>query len=270
MTKIYVFTSTGNSLHLARTLAAELGECEILSIPRVMGPGEWAIEGETVGFVFPCYYGSVPQIVSRFISEASSVEAQRFFALVSAGRSTGLSMEQLQGLLKERGQTLNYGRSVELVSNYMNGWYYSLLMPSDEKISILQDSAESAAVEAAKEITACSTSVDRGSRMNHYLPRLISPGRYVKDSRPWDREFSVDESCTGCGSCVKACPVGNIHLTEGKPSFSGDCQRCMGCVQFCPGGSIRIRGKAMDKKRYRHRAVSLKELAAFHREEMQG
>ncbi|MDC7238934.1 MAG: EFR1 family ferrodoxin, partial [Spirochaetales bacterium] len=119
MKKIYVFTSTGNSLHLARILARELEECEILSIPRLMEESEWTIDGDAAGFIFPCYYGTVPQIVSRFIRGAADITGRKFFAMISAGRSTGLAMEHLRELLEERGKSLHYGRSLTMVSNYM-------------------------------------------------------------------------------------------------------------------------------------------------------
>jgi NADPH-dependent glutamate synthase beta subunit-like oxidoreductase/ferredoxin len=52
----------------------------------------------------------------------------------------------------------------------------------------------------------------------------------------------VDESCTNCGKCVKACDPGALSLTAGLParlSLDQDvCTRCGLCVHACPEGAI--------------------------------
>lgn len=53
---IYYFSTTGNSLALARKLAAALGD-GICSVTRTR---EKTLEGPAVGLVFPVYYGDVP------------------------------------------------------------------------------------------------------------------------------------------------------------------------------------------------------------------
>jgi len=39
--------------------------------------------------------------------------------------------------------------------------------------------------------------------------------------------------CTGCGICVKACPVGAVSIKEGKPHVSEACIRCGKCMESC-------------------------------------
>ena len=50
------------------------------------------------------------------------------------------------------------------------------------------------------------------------------------------------EKCVGCETCVGACPVGAISVTEGKASVKeGDCVSCGACKEACPSEAIEIK-----------------------------
>lgn len=50
----------------------------------------------------------------------------------------------------------------------------------------------------------------------------------------------VDEQeCTGCGTCVEACPVEAISLIDGVAHIDHDeCTECLTCVDECPVEAI--------------------------------
>ena len=107
------------------------------------------------------------------------------------------------------------------------------------------------------------THMDKQSYMRYKMPHIISPNRYVKDTRPWDSEFETTDSCISCGLCSKVCPVDNIVMIHDKPNFNHNCQRCMACIQYCPKSAFVIEGKAMNKRRYVYPEVSVAELLEF-------
>ena len=55
-----------------------------------------------------------------------------------------------------------------------------------------------------------------------------------------DRHFHVEkEKCTGCGLCVKRCPLGNMQLNNmHHPQWNGHCTGCLRCYHICPKHAI--------------------------------
>ncbi|KAF5051190.1 NAD(P)H-quinone oxidoreductase subunit I, chloroplastic [anaerobic digester metagenome] len=49
------------------------------------------------------------------------------------------------------------------------------------------------------------------------------------------------ELCTGCETCVGACPAGAIRMEDVKPKIdAGLCIDCGTCVDECPSGAVRL------------------------------
>ncbi|MBN2641140.1 MAG: 4Fe-4S binding protein [Victivallales bacterium] len=49
----------------------------------------------------------------------------------------------------------------------------------------------------------------------------------------------VSDSCTGCESCVSACPVEAISMVDGAAVVNADdCVDCGACVGECPVDAI--------------------------------
>lgn len=262
-TVIYLFTSTGNGLKLAKEVKSRIENCVIKSIPSEMKKGSWKIDGDNVGFIYPTYYGSIPDIVKNFIELADIVNGDYFFGLVSAGGNSGFSLKFLNKALNSKGKSLNFGDKITLVSNYMSGWYYEMIMPDDEELQKRLSGVKPFIENSVDRIKNRINYIVKEKAIEYHIPRIISPTRYVKDTRPWDKEFSVSDKCVKCGTCKSVCPVDNITMESNKPKFNHNCQRCMACMQFCPKKSISILGKPMNKKHYSHPDISKKELIDF-------
>lgn len=282
---IYYFTGTGNCLAVARTVAARLG-CVPVPIAEVIDEPVIRTGADTVGIVFPAYlpalYG-VPLIVERFISKLDHLEAKRLFAICTCGGyeivNAVPALRNLNRFVKKRGATLAAEYTVRLPMNNLD--YEHIPVPIETDSATIIKNAEAQIDDICKRIA-------RHRQGRHHLARrlftvLMTPMYSMmakscmealrelagepddsplgfRELMPFtDRSIRVDEKCTGCGTCVRVCPVHNIELVDGKPVWLHRCEMCFGCDEWCPRQAIHHWGRSNGAK-YHHPEVRARDL----------
>jgi len=252
---IYVFSGTGTSLSIAKNICNNLENSEIKLIPSLLYGNEnkeIEVGFETIGFVFPNYFGRIPAVVSKFISILNMENAKYIFSVITAGGGQGYSLKFLQKELAKKGKVLNYGKYVTGLSNYIVGWYYSLIAKTDKKRTEVIKKLEEKAKSISDDIISKKNEVEKSKFIIYMVNQILTPKRIRDDTRSWDKEFTITKNCIGCKICEKICQVKNIRIDNGKPSFKHNCQRCMACIQYCPKNAIGINGKPLLKPRSFH------------------
>ena len=64
------------------------------------------------------------------------------------------------------------------------------------------------------------------------------------------KPFTVSNACISCGKCEAVCPLGNIHLENGRPVWGSRCTHCMACLSSCPTEAIDYGRSTRGKRRY--------------------
>jgi len=265
---MYVFSATGNTLHAAKLVKESLKDKGVFI--KAISEKDDIIKNETnlpesIGIYFPCYYGSMPKLVEKFIRKLQISPKVYIYSVVTAGGSTGYCNKELSKLLKYKGLVLSFGADITYSSNYMPGWYYNYIYKSPEKITSNLDKFKMQAQKISKTILNKEKSEIKGSYVGYLLPKLISQSYLVKDTRPHDREYAVSEKCNMCGLCEKICPVENIEINNKYHIFKHKCQRCLACVQYCPQQAFIINNQPMDKERYVNPFIKADEIIKLHK-----
>jgi len=249
MATIFYFSSTGNSLHVAKKIAETISnDCSLVPMREQAATSS----DDVVGFVFPVYFWTLPKMVERFANQVKITNKDAYvFAAVPHGGQIGGALARISHILRKKGITLHYGAKLRARSNYL-----PMYTVDDSEEARKQLNAELS--QAAKAIA--EKQVRRVPKSTLFLSSLGSKFYPPKDS---DRFFTVSEACISCATCQKVCPASNIQLIEGTVEFLHKCEHCIGCLHNCPKAAIDWKGKTQGKERYRNHNINLKELAIF-------
>ncbi|WP_424357561.1 EFR1 family ferrodoxin [Methanocella sp. MCL-LM] len=253
---IYYFTGTGNSLYVARAVAQKLGDCKLVNMAKP--DSEQAIEdnSDTVGFVFPVFYGNMPVIVQNYVKKLKLSPEAYVFSIVTVGGEAGASNHELDKLLRANGSHLSAGFSLIMPDNaYI---WINLVTPAEKREQVLK----AADAELAKIIEALQKKEQVVSKENALKWRALGSlsSTFAEKIYRLPRRYHTTDKCSGCGTCTKLCPVNNVTLADKKVTWGSNCTHCLACFHWCPRQAVEIGGKSADIARYHHPAISVKDI----------
>lgn len=249
--KIYCFSSTGNSLYVAKKISENLDNCEVVSIVKANENKEFSIEADVIGFVYPIHVGSFPIVVEEFLKKIDIKGNPYIFAIgVTGGGEAKMSFKHINSILGEKNKLSSFF-TLKYISNYIRAGRNAESSRADKafednepKISDIVSSIKD------KEIYPIGNLV--GITLTFY--------NFWKNVRKRDKKFNVNEECISCEICKRVCPSSNIILENSRPKWMGNCSDCMACINLCPKNAINIGTSTIKKQRYKNKKVNVQEL----------
>ena len=281
--RIYYYTGTGNSLWVARLLAAELPGSELVHMftdrsitppgkpasvepaPGAAPPAQKDSPGEdAVGLVFPVHMWGIPLRVELFARHLAEEGCHYVFAVAINAGQVVRSLMRLDRILRKkpaqsgvRDRTgLAVGFSVCMPSNYTPFGGPGSAEEQEQLFAAARAKVRhiGAAVRGGEHLPPEKSSVCENVVFTP-LNRLLAPL-----APRMDRFFRADETCNGCGICARICPARNIRLEQSRPVWLNHCEQCWACFHWCPEEAIQYGRLTRGRQRYHHPEIELEEM----------
>ncbi|KMT23257.1 EFR1 family ferrodoxin [Clostridium cylindrosporum] len=250
--KVYYFSSTGNSLYVAKRICEDLCEGEVFSASKLLKDKQFDINADVVGFIYPIHVGSVPIVLEEFLSKVNIEGNPYIFSVgVTGGGGANMSFRHINKLLNGKNKISNYF-TIKYVSNYIRAGRSATPERVGESIKknepIISEIAISIKNREVKPL---------GGRLGIHFA-LYNMWKDLYKSK--DKNFNVNDKCVSCDICSRVCPSNNIVLVNGKPTWNKKCSDCLACINLCPKEAINIGKKTVKKERYKHPSIDINEL----------
>lgn len=255
-TTIFYFSGTGNTLSIAKKLAAKLGETALVSIPEAIHSGI-DCSADRIGIIFPVYAFGCPAIIERFLKIFKAPSGKYLFVIYNSAGGPGAAGYQANWLLSQNGVQLSAMFSLKMPGNYIplagaqsEAAQQKIFRKTDEK---LQEIADFIMQNKVKQPVLAKSILGRIFMLIHE--------KGIKSIHKADRKFYTNEKCVKCGLCAKVCPVCNISTEKtGAPEWLGRCEQCMACLQWCPNQAIEYGKISVKRKRYHHPDITARDI----------
>ena len=246
---ILYFSATGNSEYVAKRIATDTNDITV-SITDCYKKQIFSFDEEykTLGIVTPTYSWGLPVIVTEFLQRLDLHYKPDYIYFIATYRTTpGQTGKFANTILAPKGLSLSAKFSVKLPDT----WTPIFDLSNKEKVRRINEKAEPEIDYIIKQVK----NFANGNFMKNKLPYPIAKVGYNIEYNLMrkTKHFSVEDTCVGCGLCVKNCPVSAIQIKDRKPEWVKEqCMMCLSCLHHCPRFAIQYGKNTKKHGQYTH------------------
>ena len=243
---ILYFTGTGNSRYIARAIAEATGDSLLSVNERLKRRMNEKISSELpLVVVVPTYAWRMPRTVSSFILRTDFDGNRKAYFILTCGDGMGAAEKYIRKLCRAKHFQFMGCSAVVMPENYIAMF---AAPPETEAREIIRKS-ESVVADISQKIKSGlplhGQKITLGGILLSGIVNPVFYKLYVKAGA-----FYATDACVGCGRCVKACPLNNVELENGRPAWGKECTHCMACICGCPTQAIEYGKSSRGKERY--------------------
>lgn len=247
---ILYFTATGNSLLAAKKIGGKT-----FSMVQAARNKQFKFEDDVIGIVFPVYGLCVPPYVRRFL-EQSEFHCRYLFGIITYGVHQGAVVKGLMDIKNRNSRQFDYINTIRMTETCLSKFEMKHEMTKSQNKEF-----EQAFSNILEDIKQNRHRIPPNSVWEKFLTGVHRKMYPYPIGLGMTEKYSVEGSCSHCGICAEVCPMNNIKLCEGKPSFGNQCISCEACTQNCPVNAIRLSDEK-STNRYRNPDITLEEIIA--------
>lgn len=245
---ILYFSGTGNSKYVAKVIGEKLND-EIVSMNKLIKNGfEGTLNSEKpYVFVFPSYASYPPKIVLQLMHTIQLSGCQEAYFVMTAGDNIGgFSAKILKKICNEKQLQFRGLAGISMPKNHVTMYNVADKETGSREVQ----KAIPAIIDVAQQIERSEQLVpDKKMITGAVMRRIVGPVYLALVCGT--KGFHVNDSCTGCGKCVRNCPVNAIRLENKIPIWNGkNCAHCMSCISGCPTRAINYKNVTQNRDRY--------------------
>lgn len=172
---------------------------------------------------------------------------------MTCGNNNGNATKWVASFAKKHNVNISYSNSIKMIGNHIP-------IVNIDKQKSLDKNIEENINHLINDVNNNRKYINNGTTIGGLLRNMLN---IIKIIRQMDSpvNFSINENCIKCSTCIKVCPRANVSYDESKRIiFRNHCESCLSCVNNCPQKAIQVKGDKNPQARFRNEHVSLKEI----------
>lgn len=234
---VLYFSGTGNTRYLAEAFARQM-QAPCHSIEEPLNFRRLLEEHNPIAVCYPIYCSGIPRLMRQFAAaHRQQFLGKQVIIFCTQMLFSGDGARAFTDLFPDSWFTPICGEHFFLPGNLCNvlpRWTYGPLLQRWERRWMWK-----------KLVRTCDGLLSGHPPLRGFHPLSRRLGQWQRNYLPAAESRAssgvmVNSDCTGCGACVRSCPVGNLKKEGDFILPQGSCMFCYRCVNLCPKRAITV------------------------------